>query len=158
MRAKAAALVPVVEMSGNEMTESETVTMFNDMCVMAPATLIDRAIAWEAVDERTARARFTNAGQTIRAELSFNDRGELTDFSSDDRFQIAPDGSVKKVRWSTPLGGYRSFGPARIASGGEARWHEADGAYAYIELTFDEVQYNVDGHRRLGFNKKASWD
>jgi len=104
MNVKAAALVPVVQVSGNEMTQGETVTMFNDMCVMAPATLIDPTIAWEPVDDRTARVSFTNAGHTIRAELSFNEAGKLTNFWSDDRYQTSPDGkSVKTVRWFTPL-------------------------------------------------------
>lgn len=144
MNVKAAALVPVVQMSGTEMNQGETVTMFNDMCVMAPATLIDPAIVWDPVDDRTARASFTNAGQTIRAELSFNEAGELTNFWSDDRYQASPDGkSVRKLRWSTPLAGYRSSGPVRLASGGEARWHEPGGDYVYIELTFDDVEYNV---------------
>jgi hypothetical protein len=144
MRVKVAALVPVVDVSGAEMNQGETVTMFNDMCVMAPATLIDPAIAWEPVDARTARARFTNAGQTIHADLSFNEAGELTNFWSDDRYKTSPDGkTVKSVRWSTPLASYRSFGPVRLASGGEARWHEPSGDYAYIELTLDEVQYNL---------------
>ena len=81
---------------------------------------------------------------TIRADLSFNEAGELTNFWSDDRYQTSPDGkSVKKVRWSTPLLGYRSCGPIRLTSGGEARWHESSGDYAYIELTLDDVQYNV---------------
>jgi hypothetical protein len=31
----------------------------------------------------------------------------------------------------------------RLACGSEGRWHEADGECAYIELTFDEVHYNV---------------
>jgi hypothetical protein len=147
MTVKAAALVPVVDVSGNEMNQGETVTMFNDMCVMAPATLIDPAIVWEPVDAHTARARFTNAGQTIRAELSFNEAGELTNFWSDDRYQTSPDGkTVKKVRWSTPLARYRSFGPMHLASGGEGRWHEPGREYAYIELTLDEVQYNVRSH------------
>jgi hypothetical protein len=144
MRVKAAALVPVVDVSGDEMNQGETVTMFNDMCVMAPATLIDPAIVWEPVDARTARTTFTNAGHTIHAELSFNDAGELTNFWSDDRYQTSPDGkSVKKVPWSTPLGGYRLFGPFRLASGGEARWHEPGREYAYIELTIDDIQYNL---------------
>jgi hypothetical protein len=147
MNVKAAALVPVVAVSGEEMTQGETVTMFNDMCVLAPATLIDPAIMWDAVDTSTARASFTNAGHTIRAELSFNEGGELTDFRSDDRYQTAADGkSVNKVRWSTPLGRYRPFERVRLASGGEARWHQPDGEYAYIELTFDDVQYNVRSH------------
>jgi hypothetical protein len=144
MAIKAAGLVSIVEASGREMDEGETVTMFNDMCVMAPATLIDRAILWETVDARTARASFTNAGHTIRAELTFDEAGQLTNFWSDDRYQTSPDGkSMRKVRWSTPLGRYRSFGAIRLASGGEARWHEAGGEYAYIELTIDEVEYNV---------------
>jgi hypothetical protein len=144
MRVKAAALVPVVDASGPEMDQGETVTMFNDMCVMAPATLIDPAIVWEPIDARSARATFTNAGHTIRAELTFNDAGELTDFRSDDRYQTAPDGrSARKVRWSTPIGSYRSFGAVRLASHGEGRWHEAGGDYAYIELTIDDVEYNV---------------
>jgi hypothetical protein len=144
MTVKAAALVPVVQVSGPEMDQGETVTMFNDMCFMAPATLIDRGIEWEPVDDRTVRARFANAGHAIRAELSFNEAGELTNFWSDDRYQTSPDGkSVKNVRWSTPLAGYRSFGPVRLASGGEARWHEPAGEYAYIQLELDEVQYNV---------------
>lgn len=144
MTVKAAAVVPVVKVSGSEMDRGETVTMFNDMCVMAPATLIGDAIVWLPLDDRTARARFTNAGHTIQAELSFNDAGELTNFWSDDRYQTSPDGkSVRRVRWSTPLSGVRSFGPVRLASGGEARWHEPDSDYAYIELTFDDVHYNV---------------
>jgi hypothetical protein len=126
------------------MTQAETVTLFNDMCIMAPATLIEPAVAWEEVDPHTARARFTNAGHTIRAELSFNDAGELTNFWSDDRRRASPDGkTMTAVRWSTPVGSYRAFGAVRLASRGEGRWHEPGGEYAYIELELDEVQYNV---------------
>jgi hypothetical protein len=111
---------------------------------MAPATLINPAVHWEPIDDRSTRATFTNAGHRIRAELSFNDAGELTDFWSDDRYQTSPDGkTMVKRRWSTPLRAYRRFGPVRLASGGEARWHDASGDFGYIELTIDEVRYNV---------------
>jgi hypothetical protein len=144
MRVRAAAVVPVVSAADPAMTKAETVTLFNDMCLMAPATLIHPAIAWEAVDARTARARFTNAGHTVHAVLSFNDAGELIDFVSDDRAQTSADGTtMRQVRWSTPVTGYRRYGAIRLMAGGEARWHEPDGAYAYIQLTIDDVQYNV---------------
>jgi hypothetical protein len=114
------------------------------MCIFAPATLVEPSIAWEAGDDRTVRARFTNAGHTIHADLMFNDAGELVDFVSDDRYATSPGGSTpRNVRWSTPVRAYRSFGPVRLSSGGEARWHEAQGEYAYIELTTDDVQYNL---------------
>jgi len=144
MRVKAAALVPVADAAGPEMDQSETVTLFNDMCLFAPASLVDQAIAWEGADRTTARAAFTNAGHTIRAELFFNNAGELIDFRSHDRYQASPDGKTfRKVTWSTPVRDYRRFGAVCLASKGEARWHEPEGAYAYIEMHTDEVHYNV---------------
>jgi hypothetical protein len=143
MRVKAAALVPVATAAGREMTQGETVTLFNDMCLMAPATLIDPAIEWDAVDARMARARFTNAGHTIKAELSFNEAGELTNFISDDRYAVSSDGTLRSLRWSTPVAAYRQYGPVRLFSRGEGRWQAPDGEYAYIELMIDDVQYNV---------------
>ena len=144
MTVKAAAAVPVVNLSGPQMHQGETVTVFNDMCLMAPATLIDPAITWEAVDERHARASYSNGGHTIRALLSFNDAGELTDFVSDDRYQASEDGkTLRQLRWSTPLGNYRQFQSARLASTGEGIWHDPAGKYAYIELEIDSIEYNV---------------
>ena len=144
MLVKAAALVPVVDATGREMTQSETVTLFNDMCIMAPATLIDPAIGWDTIDARTVRATFTNAGHTIRAELSFSVSGDLANFWSNDRYQLSPDGrSARQTRWSTPLEAYRAFGSFRLASGGAGRWHEPGREYTYIELSFDDIQYNV---------------
>ena len=144
MRVKVAGVVPVATADGPVMTQSETVTLFNDMCIMAPATLIDPAIAWEAVGAHRVKARFSNAGYTIQAELWFSDSGELTNFVSDDRYQASTDGTtMRRVRWSTPVRGYRSYGVARLAGFGEGRWHEPGGEYAYIELTIDDVVYNV---------------
>ena len=143
MLVRLAALIPVARASGDEMTRSETVTLFNDMCVLAPATLVSLAITWEPVDAQRARARFTNGGHTIAAELSFGAGAELVDFQSDDRSRAAPDGQLERVRWSTPLGACRPFGQVRLASTGEGRWHERAGNYAYIELTIDDVRYNV---------------
>ena len=144
MRVKAAALVPVAAAEGDQMTQAETVTLFNDMCIMAPATLIDPALEWEAVDARTVKGRFTHAGHTIAAMLSFDDAGELTNFVSDDRFQTsAANKTTRQVRWSTPVHDYRTYGAVRLASRGEGQWHDAEGHYAYIELTIDDVQYNV---------------
>jgi hypothetical protein len=144
MRVKAAALVPVAEAAGAEMTQSETVSLFNDMCLMAPATLIDPAIEWMAIDANMVRGRFTNAGHTIQADLSFNAAGELTNFVSDDRYQASTAGTgMRRVRWSTPITAYRNYGAVRLPSGGEGRWHDPDGEYAYIELAIDDVRYNV---------------
>ncbi len=144
MRVKVASLVQVADAQGPEMDRAETVTLLNDMCVLAPGALITPNIRWEEIDARTVRAVFTNAGQTISAELSFNESGELIDFRSDDRFRSAPDGKTfTRTRWSTPLSDYRAFGPRRISVHGEARWHPAEGPFAYGRFELEAIEYNV---------------
>jgi hypothetical protein len=136
--------VPVVRAAGDELFQSETVTLLNDMCLFAPATLLDPALAWEEIDAHAARVSLTNAGVTVRAVLRFNDLGELIDFVSDDRYQASPGGRrMIRQRWSTPVRGYRAFGPMRLCASGEGRWHTADGSFAYLELEIDDVAYNV---------------
>lgn len=144
MRVKLLSLYPMVDASGVELTTAETVTLFNDMCVMAPATLIGTGIAWRAIDDRTAQATFTNAGYTIRALLHFDDSGALVSFTSDDRPALAPDGkTLVPQRWSTPLTGYRAYGAYRLASHGDARYAPASGEFTYGEFDLQDIAYNV---------------
>ena len=53
-------MLEAVDAAGPKMDQSETVTFFNDMCVLAPATLIDRSIHWQTVDEHSVDATFTH--------------------------------------------------------------------------------------------------
>jgi hypothetical protein len=144
MRVKVLSVARMVNARGAGFTAAETVTLFDDMCVMAPATLIDPAIRWEPVDETHTRAAFTAAGHTITATLVFDDEGRLIDFFSDDRPSLDADGkSFTRQRWSTPLSSYRAFGPYRLASHGDARYEGAQGAYAYGEFAMEDIEYNV---------------
>jgi hypothetical protein len=77
---KLAGLFKVVDAKGLEMNQGETVTVFNDMCCMAPATLIDKNIQWEIIDSLTVKARYTNGNITITATLFFNEDGRLINF------------------------------------------------------------------------------
>jgi hypothetical protein len=146
MRVKAASLLQVADAKGPDMDRAETVTLLNDMCVLAPGTLITRNIRWEEVDATTVRAFFTNAGQTISAALSFSPAGELIDFRSEDRLRSAPDGkSFTRTPWSTPLSDYRALGPRRVSFRGEARWHPPEGEFAYGRFELQQIEYNVHG-------------
>lgn len=140
MRIRLLSLVPVVALRGAEMMRTETVTIFNDMCVFAPGSLIDPSIRWREIDARSVGASYTNGPHTIDAVLVFDDAGALVDFWSDDRPALAEDGkAMLPQRWSTPVCDYRAMGPYRLATRGEARYAAPGGGYAYIELEVAEV-------------------
>ena len=144
MQVKVLGIVPMVNASGDVMNRSEAVTLFNDMCLLAPGTLIDQNIRWEPVDARTVRAHFTHFGRTISATLFFGDDGLLTNFVSNDRSRASADGtSFTPLPFSTPVRDYRYFGPARLPRHGEARWLLPDGEFTYGEFDIEDVSYNV---------------
>jgi hypothetical protein len=144
MVVKLLAVLPVARGSGPAFTAAETVTLLNDMCVIAPATLIDPAIRWETLDETQVRATFSASGHTVAATLRFAEDGRLVDFFSDDRPALGADGvTLHAQRWSTPLSAYRAFGPYRLASRGEARYRAPEGDYTYGEFELDGIEYNV---------------
>lgn len=145
MRIKVASLFPMVDAEGPELTTAETVTLFNDMCVFAPATLVDPRIEWTEIDALHLVGRFTHESIGVEATLTFNDAGELVDFVSDDRLMGSPDGSsFARVRWSTPLRQYKSFGSVTLSSAGVGRWHRRGAeAYDYIEIFTTGIKYNL---------------
>jgi hypothetical protein len=146
MRVRVAGAVPIVDARGPVMDRSEAVTLFNDMCILAPASLLEPSVAWEPVDARTARARFTNGAETISATLFFDGEGMLSGFVSDDRSRSSPDGKTfTRLPFSTPVSEYRRFGPFRIAARGEARFRPPEGEFTYGEFELLDLAYNVDG-------------
>jgi hypothetical protein len=126
------------------MDRSETVTILNDLCILAPAVLIDPALRWEHSDASSAHVAFSRGAHTIRATLHFNDAGELVDFVSDDRSRASPDGKTfMPERWSTPLNEYRMFEARRVGTRGKALTHAREGTFAYGEFALQSVDYNI---------------
>jgi hypothetical protein len=146
MRVRACSIVPVVNASGPVMDRGETVTIFNDLCLFAPAAIVDAPITWHAVDLLRVRGDYTRGAITVTAELVFNEDHDLIDFVSDDRSRASVDGKTfRSQRWSTPVSQYETIGGHRILSVAEAHWHapQPEGEFAYLELRVDRIGYNA---------------
>jgi hypothetical protein len=133
-------LFPIIKQSGEVMNKTETVTLFNDMCLMVPATLIDKRIQWEPIDSLTTKATFTNRGISISAILHFNEAGQLINFISNDRIQVS---DMKQYPFSTPVYGYKNINGINVMSGGETIWHYPDGEFAYGKFNLKSIEYNI---------------
>jgi energy-coupling factor transporter transmembrane protein EcfT len=132
-------LFKVQYQKGAEMDMAETVTFFNDMCCMAPGTLIDERIEWLETNGNTVKAAFTNNNITIHATLYFNEKGELINFTSNDRFDAD---AGKKLPWSTPLKDYKDYNGYRLASYAEAIYKYPDRNLVYGTFSLSKVSYN----------------
>lgn len=129
---------------GNEMNIAETVTFFNDMCCMAPATLIDSRIKWLSTQGNMVQASFTVNGITINAALIFNDEGQLVNFISDNRYAQMNDGSMQQLQWSTPLKDYKEINGYRLASHAATVYKYADGDFVYGNFNLTKITCNIN--------------
>jgi hypothetical protein len=143
MLGKVAGIIKVIDGKGAEMDKGETVTVFNDMCMLAPGSLIDKRIEWQTIDPLTVRATFTNHRIKISAILYFNEKGELKNFTSEDRYYSPTGKTYEQYRWSTPTEDYKEYSGIRISCGGEAVWALPEGDYSYGRIKIKEIQYNV---------------
>jgi hypothetical protein len=143
MDIRALSLFKVQYQTGREMDIAETVTWFNDLCLFAPAGLIDKRIQWKHLDSLSSKATFNHKDISISAILYFNTRGELVNFVSEDRYQIKSEVDRHVVRFSTPAKNYMKFNGHLAPSYGEAIWHLPEGNLNYGQFHCRDVEYNV---------------
>ncbi|MDX6327147.1 MAG: hypothetical protein QOK15_3501 [Nocardioidaceae bacterium] len=145
MRVKLLSLLTVVDASGPEMNRGETVTVFNDLVVMAPGAIVDAPVTWMAIDALHVRGTFSDGSQTVSALLTFNADHDLVDFVSDDRTRASADGKTfTPQRWSTPLAGHHDNNGHRVLTLGMGVWHapQPQGSFTYLEFHLDAITYN----------------
>jgi hypothetical protein len=132
-------LYSIVKQSGEILDKTETVTLFNDMCLMAPATLIDKRIQWEEIDGTRTKATYTNRGISITAILFFNEQGQLIDFVSEDRTEI---NDMKRYPFSTPVSSYKNIQGVNVMTHGETIYEYPDGKFTYGRFELKSIEYN----------------
>jgi hypothetical protein len=136
-------LLEVADARGAVMNKSETVTMFNDMVLLAPATLISPAIVWEEIDSVSVKGTFTNRGNTISATITFDPSGAVKNFVSHDRSYSIDGKTSFNYPWSTPVTEYKEFEGRKAILYGVAIWHTPQGNHEYARFRTMELQYNV---------------
>jgi hypothetical protein len=135
-----ASLIPMVNKSGPGVTHDETVTLMNDVLVLAPAAVLDLPFSFESIDGRSVRAIFRNAGFEVTATLTFDAAGDLDGFTSADR---AHDREGGAAIWSTPISAYAEVNGIRVPTHGDANWIDATGEWTYGRFIIRSIAYNL---------------
>ncbi len=143
MQVRLASLFDVVDLQGDTLARTETVTLLNDLCFFAPSCLVDARLAWQPIDALHCAVVFTQGPHRVSAELEFNDAGELVNFHSDDRGALQKDGSLRLLRWSTPMRDYRAFDGRRVATRGDAVYAYPEGDFAYGHFELQQIRFDL---------------
>jgi len=138
-----ASLFNAVDLAGKDLTTAETVTLLNDMCIFAPGTLADKRLSWKEINPVSSRVTIETGPYRVSAVLYFNEKGELINFISEDRYALQDDGSLKKFKWSTPVRDYKEINGRKIPTYGETIWHYPEGDFIYGRFSLKDIKYNV---------------
>ena len=141
---RVASLINVVDLRGPEISAAESVTVLNDLCLMAPGALVDPRLAWVPVDDRVAGVSFANGPHRVAATLMFNEQDELVDFRSDDR----PDSSTGRsvpMRWSTPVDEHRDLDGRHLVYRARTVYDRPEGRFTYGRFSVRSIEYDVAG-------------
>lgn len=150
MQVRVASLFQMVDAKGPEMDQSETVTFFNDLCLLAPAALLDADVSWGEAYGRTLKGTLRHQGHRVSAILSFDEHGDLADFVSEDRFQSGDGKTFLKYPWSTPIQAYGDISGFHLMSKGDALWLEPTGPFPYARFEVELLVYNVGPMATVG--------
>ncbi len=140
MLVKLLGLFPVARADGPRATRAEMVTLLNDLALLVPSALLQPAVEFTAIDDRSFGLAYTLSGVTVTAVCTVDREGNLLDFVSTDRARLMPDGRFQTMRWSTPVWNHERIGGVTVPTAGEARWHPEDGPpEPYIELQLEAL-------------------
>lgn len=147
MRMIFAGMFTILDTKGPELNQSETVTVFVDMCCLAPATLISKNIQWETIEPLKVKAKFINGKNKISAIMVFNEKGELIKVTSNDRYETNDGKIYKPCPWSAPVSTYRTMNGFRLPTTAEEIFNRSDSDFCYAEFTLKEIEYNCKEYK-----------
>lgn len=140
MRIVLAKLFTVGDDRGPEMDQSALVTLLAE-ALLVPGYALAPYIAWEPIDDASARAIIRHRGIEASGVFHFNDADEFVRFDTDDRF-YAEGGEYARVPWSAEVVEYVDDGGLRRPLSMRATWHRQDGDFEYFRGTIAGIRYD----------------
>jgi hypothetical protein len=142
MKGKLLGIFTVVDAKGEKANQAETVTIFNDICLLAPALLINKNIEWKVIDSLTINAKYTNKNISIEAQLHFDKDGKLINFTSNDRYETKDGKIFNNYPWETPISEYKNINGFNLPSKVKAIFKHPDSDFCYGDFELNKIEYN----------------
>lgn len=146
MKGVLAKLFTLFNQTGENMDKACLVTFLSE-CLFVPNAALQDFVVWEEIDNFHAKATISNYGITASGIFTFNEKGEMISFITDDRENIAFDGTSEKIKWSAVCSEYTETNGIKRPTVLKAVWHYDDGDLVYFDgkdvvIEFDYERMN----------------
>lgn len=131
MQARVASLVRVVDASGGAELAAGSLHRYLAEAAWIPTALLPgRGVAWEPIDDRSARATLRDSGISVSLDFQFGERGEIVSVYTPARYRDV-DGRSVPTPW---MGHFKSYAPVdgmMVPMDGEVEWLLPEGRLPY---------------------------
>ncbi len=117
--------------TGAALDKSSLVTFLSESLLIPDAAIQDY-IVWEAIDDLHAKATITYYGISASGIFTFDEKGEMLSFTTDDREAASMDGISEKVKWSIVCNDYKEINGIKKPTVFQAIWNYDDGDLVYF--------------------------
>lgn len=96
MKGVIAKFFPLFNQSGEAIDNASLVTFLSE-CLIIPNVALQDYIVWEEIDDLHAKAAIYYYGISANGVFTFNEKGEMRSFTTDDRAAASTDGTSEKL-------------------------------------------------------------
>jgi hypothetical protein len=139
MWGKLAGLVTIFDVSGEKLDQG-ALTRYLSEVIWFPTAFLGPNMAWEAVDDHSAKVTLTDASHSVSGVLHVDDQGKPTNFTCQRYYLQGDDFTLE--HWSTPIYGYRMMSGLNLPVQGGAQWHLESGQFTYIDINIAKIEYS----------------
>jgi hypothetical protein len=133
--------VSIADARGAEITQGSQLRWMAEIAWF-PYALVSREIAWEAIDDSSARATLLYAYLPASVVFQIDGEGKLSRIVAQ-RYRDLGGGKSVLTPWIGEYGNYREFRGFRIPCSVEVKWQLEDGPFSYARFEIDTIEYNV---------------
>jgi hypothetical protein len=139
MKGVLAKFVTLFDQTGPAMDKACLITYLAEAFFL-PEALLKDFITFKQIDEHAVEATITNKGVTASGIFHFNDAYEMTSFTTNDRGQISPDGTIEYTPWEAQCENYKTYSDGiKRPTVFRAVWKNKDGDFVYFDGKISKV-------------------
>ena len=139
MKGVLAKLVTLFDQTGPAMDKACLITYLAEAFFL-PEALLKDFITFTQIDDHTVEATITNKGVTATGIFHFNDAYEMTSFTTNDRGQISPDGTIEYTPWEAQCENYKTYSDGiKRPTVFRAVWKNKDSDFVYFDGEISKV-------------------